>query len=63
VRPLIRLVAVLLFSAISMSGSFGQESGKASDALLAADAAWMKVYAAKDLEKSVAFFDNEGSAI
>jgi hypothetical protein len=46
-----------------MSGSFGQASGKASDALLAADAAWMKVYAAKDLEKSVAFFDNEGSAI
>jgi hypothetical protein len=39
-----------------MSGSFGQASGKASDALLAADAAWMKVYAAKDLEKSVAFF-------
>src|SRR5271169_1296931 len=48
-RHQIRLVAVLLFSAISMSGSFGQASGKASDALLAADAAWMKVYAAKDL--------------
>lgn len=62
-RPQIRLVAVLLFSAISMSGSFGQASGKASDALLAADAAWMKVYAAKDLEKSVAFFDNEGSML
>jgi ketosteroid isomerase-like protein len=29
-RPQIRLVAVLLFSAISLSGSFGQTSGKAS---------------------------------
>ena len=62
-KPQIRLVAVLLFSAVSMSGSFGQASGSASDGLLAADAAWMKVYAAKDLEKSVAFFDNEGSML
>ena len=62
-RPQNRLIAVLLFSAVSMSGSFGQASLKASDALLAADAAWMKVYSAKDLEKSVAFFDNEGSML
>jgi len=62
-RPLIRLVPVLLFSTVSVSGSLAQASGKASDALLAADAAWMKVYAAKDLEKSVAFFDNEGSML
>jgi hypothetical protein len=48
-RPQIRLVAALLFSATSISGSFGQAGEKASDALLAADAAWMKVYAAKDL--------------
>ncbi|MGB7433937.1 MAG: DUF4440 domain-containing protein [Candidatus Acidiferrum sp.] len=58
-----RLVAVLLFSVISTRGSFGQTSGKASDALLAADAAWMKVYVAKDLHKSVAFFDHEGSML
>ncbi|HXY11195.1 MAG TPA: DUF4440 domain-containing protein [Terriglobales bacterium] len=62
-KPQIRLVVVLIFSAMSMSGSFGQASGKASDELLAADAAWMKVYSAKDLEKSVAFFDNEGSML
>jgi ketosteroid isomerase-like protein len=62
-KPQIRPVVVLIFSAMSMSGSFGQASGKASDALLAADVAWMKVYAAKDLEKSVAFFDNEGSML
>lgn len=62
-RPRIRVGAVLLFSAISMSGSFGQASGKASDALLAADAAWMKVYVAKDLDKSVGFFDDDGSML
>ena len=62
-KPQNRLIAVLLFSAISMSRSFGQANGKASGGLLAADAAWMKVYAGKDLEKSVAFFDNEGSML
>jgi len=62
-KPQNWLVAALLLSAVSMSGSFGQTSGKASDALLAADAAWMKVYSAKDLEKSVAFFDDEGSML
>jgi ketosteroid isomerase-like protein len=58
-----RLVPVVLFATISVSGSLGQVSGKASDALLAADAAWMKVYVAKDLDKSVAFFDDEGSML
>jgi ketosteroid isomerase-like protein len=62
-RPRIRVGAVLLFSAISMSGSFGQASGNSSDALLAADAAWMKVYAAKDLDKSVALCDDEASML
>ena len=37
-KPQNRLVAALLFSAVSMSGSFGQTSGKASDAPLAVDA-------------------------
>ena len=36
-------------------------SQRPEDAVLAADAAWMKVYAAKDLDKSVAFFDDQGS--
>jgi len=46
---------------IAGSTAVGQASGNAEDAVLAADAAWLKVYAAKDLEKSVAFFDDEGS--
>jgi ketosteroid isomerase-like protein len=47
----------------SMSGSLGQVRGGPEDAVLAADAAWLKVYAAKDLEKSEAFFDDEGSML
>jgi len=39
------------------------QSRSAEDAVLAADAAWLKVYAAKDLEKSVAFFHEEGSML
>jgi ketosteroid isomerase-like protein len=35
------------------------ESG--ADGVRAADAAWLKVYSAKDLDKSVAFFDDQGS--
>jgi ketosteroid isomerase-like protein len=62
-KPQNQVIAVLLFSAVSVSGLLGQASGSASDAVLAADAAWMKVYAAKDLEKSVAFFDSEGSML
>jgi len=38
-------------------------AGERKDALLAADAAWLKVYAAKDLDKSVAFCDEEGSML
>jgi len=62
-RPPSRLVAVLLFSFVSTSGSFGQASGKETDAILAADAAWLKVYQAKDLAKSVAFCDEQGSML
>ena len=35
----------------------------AVDAVRAADAAWLKVYAAKDVDKSVAFFDEQGSML
>jgi ketosteroid isomerase-like protein len=48
---------------IAGSAAFGQRNGKAEDALLAADEGWMKVYSAKDLEKSVAFCDEEASML
>ncbi len=40
-----------------------QTKSKAVDAVRAADAAWLKVYAAKDLDKSVAFCDEQGSML
>jgi ketosteroid isomerase-like protein len=41
----------------------GQANHDAEDALRAADAAWLKVYQAKDLEKSVAFCDEQASML
>ena len=40
-----------------------QSGDAAADGVRAADAAWLKVYAAKDLNKSVAFFDDQGSLL
>jgi ketosteroid isomerase-like protein len=62
-RPETRFIAVLLLSAISAGASLGQTSGKETDAILAADAAWLKVYQAKDLAKSVGFCDEQGSML
>jgi len=50
---------VLLF----LSAAPGQTSGKETDAILAADAAWLRVYQEKDLAKSVAFCDEQGSML
>jgi hypothetical protein len=38
-------------------------SSKAVDAIRAADAAWLKVFAARDLDKSVKFCDERGSML
>jgi len=45
-------LAILVASAVA---ALGQVRDKEADAVLAADAAWLKVYRAKDLAKSVAF--------
>jgi ketosteroid isomerase-like protein len=41
----------------------GQTNQQAADALRAADAAWLKAYQAKDVEKSAAFFGSKGSML
>jgi ketosteroid isomerase-like protein len=41
----------------------GQTSGKAADAVRAADAEWLTAYTAKDLDKAVAFCDEQGSML
>jgi ketosteroid isomerase-like protein len=51
------------FVIVSASVALGQTRGKAEDALLAADLAWEKAYAAKDLTKAVAFCDEHGSML
>jgi ketosteroid isomerase-like protein len=44
--------------------SAAQASGKKSvDSLLAADAGWMKVFSAKNLAQSVAYFEENGSML
>jgi ketosteroid isomerase-like protein len=46
-----------------VGAALGQTSKNAEDSILAADLAWEKVYSAKDLEKTVAFCDEEGSML
>jgi len=58
-----RIVTGLVFLVVSAGAALGQASGQETDAILAADAAWLKVYQAKDLAKSVAFCDEQGSML
>jgi ketosteroid isomerase-like protein len=53
----------LVFLIVSAGVALGQTSGKAEDSLRAADEAWMRVYHAKDLAKSVAFCDEQASML
>jgi hypothetical protein len=53
-----RIVTGLVFLVVSAGAALGQTNGTEADALLAADAAWLKVYQARDLAKWVAFCDH-----
>jgi len=57
------IIASLIVLAISTGAAPAQSGGDAVDSIRAADAAWLKVYSAKDLEKSVAFCDEQGSML
>ena len=57
-RTMIGLM-VLLASA----GAPAQKAGDTAAGVRAADAAWLKVFSAQDLDKSVAFFDEQGSML
>src|SRR5258708_26187241 len=48
---------------VSASAADGLTSGKAADAVRAADAAWLNAYTAKELDKAVAFCDEQGSML
>jgi ketosteroid isomerase-like protein len=58
-----RIVTGCVFVVVSASVALGQARAKAEDALLAADVAWEKVYAAKDLARAVALCDEHGSML
>ncbi len=53
----------LVFLIVSACTALCQTKGKAEGAVLAADAAWLKTYIEKDVDKSVAFCDEQGSLL
>lgn len=61
---LVGLVSVLLFLAFCCAEVSAQKSKKpAADAVRDADQQWLKVFAAGDVEKSVAFCTEDGSVL
>lgn len=57
------IYAGLVFLAFSTGTALVRAGGSAADEVRAADDAWLKVYSAKDLDKSVAYFDEHGSML
>ena len=57
-RVMLAIIILLLGGAAKC-----QTRASAEDALRAADAAWLKTYEAKDLDKAVAFCDEQGSLL
>jgi ketosteroid isomerase-like protein len=61
-RPrIVRLLLLFLFASAGLT--LAQSNQKEADAVRAADAAWLKAWATKDVDKSVAFFDEQGSML
>jgi ketosteroid isomerase-like protein len=58
-----RIVLSLLVLLVTAGAMLAQTNQQELDAIRAADAAWLNVYAAKDLAKSVAFCDEQGSML
>ncbi|MGB7730403.1 MAG: DUF4440 domain-containing protein [Candidatus Acidiferrum sp.] len=58
-----RILGATVFLLVSTNAAFAQTETKNLDALRAADAAWLKTYEAKDVDKAVAFCDDEGSLL
>lgn len=58
-----RIATVLALLAISAAAALAQTKGEAEKNIRAADAAWLKAYAAKDVDKAVASLDDEGAML
>jgi ketosteroid isomerase-like protein len=57
------VVTVWAFLVMNAGPTFAQSNDKEVEAVRTADAAWMKVYHAKDLDKSLSFLDEQGSML
>jgi ketosteroid isomerase-like protein len=62
-RPPQPIITALVFLMVSAGPTFAQSGGKATDVIQAADAAWLQTYEAKDVDKAVAFCDEQGSLL
>src|ERR1043166_5879437 len=62
-RTLLLAAVCLLALSAGADTSAGRTPPSPADAVRAADQEWMKVFAAKDLDKSVAFCAEDGSAL
>jgi ketosteroid isomerase-like protein len=58
-----KIIRATVFLLVSTSAAVAQTDTKNLDALRAADAAWLKTYEAKDVDKAVAFCDDRGSLL
>lgn len=58
----LRMIAALVYLVASVGLVFGQ-TNKAEGAVRAADAAWLKAYDTKDVQKAVAVLDEQGSML
>src|ERR687883_2042274 len=57
------VIALSLLSVANAQQSAGRTRMTSMDAIRAADQEWLKVFAAKDLDKSVAFVTDDGSVL
>jgi ketosteroid isomerase-like protein len=62
-RSVQKTIATVFFAAASAGVASGQTYTSSAEPLLAADAAWLKTYEAKDVDKAVAFCDEQGSLL
>ena len=58
-----RIVTALAFLAVSAGAAVAQTKGDTEKAIRAADAAWLKAYAEKDVDKATAALDEQGSML
>jgi ketosteroid isomerase-like protein len=58
-----KIIGAVVLLLVSTSAAFAQTDAKNLDSLRAADAAWLKTYDAKDVDKGVAFCDDQGSLL